>query len=97
MNVTIESPIALPPLNAKQVWVLDIASTLSRSNWTREDILVRLRYLAAKWNLPMGEACMWCRVAITGTTVSEPVDELLSGVDKDRALEAILKLAEWKP
>lgn len=76
----------------KRYWVVDIATTLARSPWTEEAILERLKYLAAKWQFPMGRACMWCRIAITGTTVSEPVHRLLAVVDKDKALGAILKL-----
>ena len=78
-----------------QDFLLDIATTLSRSAWDRHNILLRLTYLAEKWGVKLGEVAMPCRIAITGTTVSEPVDELLSVVDKDKALEAILRLREW--
>lgn len=76
-------------------FALDLASTLSRSAWDRHNILLRLRYIAARWHLKFGDVAMFCRIAITGTTVSEPVDELLSVVDQDQALEAILRLGSW--
>lgn len=76
-------------------FALDLASTLSRSAWDRHNILLRLRYLAAKWRVPFKDVAMFCRIAVTGTTVSEPVDELLSVVDKDQALEAILRCGSW--
>lgn len=72
-------------------FVLDLLSTLARCDWQRHNILARLRYLAVKWHLPFKDVAMMCRIAITGTTVSEPVDELLSVVDKELALRAILR------
>lgn len=77
-------------------FVLDIACVLSRSAWDRHNILLRLRFLAVKWGVPFKDVAMACRVAITGTTVSEPVDELLSVVDKDKALAAILQYREYR-
>ena len=78
-----------------QDFLLDIAATLSRSAWDRHNILLRLKYLAEKWGVKLKDVAMPCRIAITGSTVSEPVDQLLEVVDKDKALEAILRLREW--
>lgn len=77
-----------------QDFLLDVACTLSRSAWDRHNILLRLKYLAEKWGMRFGDVAMVCRIAMTGTTVSEPVDELLSVVDKEKALEALLRFRE---
>lgn len=87
---------SLSPKEGRAVFVLDLAATLARSEWTPEAIEAALRAVALKWERPFGEVAMFCRIAITGTTVSEKVNLLLAVVDQERVLRALLNLGQWE-
>jgi glutamyl-tRNA synthetase len=58
-------------------------------DWTAEHLEQVLRHLAEERNLPAGKIFQPIRIALTGGTVSEPVNELLSVVGKEAALRRL--------
>jgi glutamyl-tRNA synthetase len=72
------------------------AATLERlgpEEWKPEPLLNALKAMAEMHGLKLGDALQPIRVALTGSTVSEPVNELLSVVGPDRALMRIREVA----
>ncbi len=67
-------------------------SGLSEQDWTRDNILPALKSAAEQQGLKLGDLLQPVRVALTGSTVSEPVNELLEVVGRSSAL-ARLQLA----
>jgi glutamyl-tRNA synthetase len=69
---------------------LDLAAaaleTVAPADWTAEPLLETLKQLAAAHNLKLGDAMQPIRVALTGSTVSEPVNELLVVVGREASL-----------
>jgi glutamyl-tRNA synthetase len=63
--------------------------TLDDSGWTPDRILSVLKGVAETTGLKLGDVMQPVRVALTGSTVSEPVNELLSVVGRNRSLEAL--------
>ncbi len=57
--------------------------------WTPQAIEAALRALADKLGVPAGKIFQPIRIALTGGTVSEPVNELLYVVGKDAALQRL--------
>jgi glutamyl-tRNA synthetase len=57
--------------------------------WTPESLEKGLRELADKRGVPAGKIFQPIRIALTGGTVSEPVNELLYVVGKENALERL--------
>jgi glutamyl-tRNA synthetase len=49
--------------------------------------------VAQRHGLKLGDAMQPIRVALTGSTVSEPVNELLAVVGRDRSLRRIREVA----
>ncbi|HYU08669.1 MAG TPA: glutamate--tRNA ligase [Gemmatimonadales bacterium] len=58
-------------------------------DWTPESLEKVLRNLAEQRNVPAGKIFQPIRIALTGGTVSEPVNELLSVVGKEAALRRL--------
>jgi glutamyl-tRNA synthetase len=59
------------------------------SEWTASSTLARLHEVAERENTKLGDVMQPVRIAITGSTVSEPVNELLEVVGRDVALKKI--------
>ena len=62
---------------------------VSPGDWNAETILDTLRAAAEASGTKLGDAMQPIRVVLTGTTVSEPVNELLAIVGRDLALERL--------
>ncbi|HWC73446.1 MAG TPA: glutamate--tRNA ligase [Gemmatimonadales bacterium] len=62
---------------------------LKNAEWTPEGLERSLRNLAEERNVPAGKIFQPIRIALTGGTVSEPVNELLSVVGKEAALRRL--------
>jgi len=66
---------------------------LAPGDWTAEAILECLKGVAEAPGLKLGDAMQPVRVALTGSTVSEPVNELLAVVDRGTALGRLRDMA----
>jgi len=66
---------------------------LSPAEWRAEPILEALKQVAHAHGLKLGDALQPVRVALTGSTVSEPVNELLAVVDRPAALARLHEVA----
>jgi glutamyl-tRNA synthetase len=66
---------------------------LGPSEWTAEPILECLKRVAETHGLKLGDAMQPVRVALTGSTVSEPVNELLAVIERDTALRRLREVA----
>jgi glutamyl-tRNA synthetase len=66
---------------------------LSAGDWTAAAILECLKGVAEAHGLKLGDAMQPVRVALTGSTVSEPVNELLAVVDRGTALGRLRDMA----
>jgi glutamyl-tRNA synthetase len=67
---------------------------LRNGAWTAERLLVSLKGMAESNGLKLGDAMQPIRVALTGSTVSEPVNELLEVVGPERSLARMREVAE---
>ena len=67
--------------------------SLSPSEWKPDRILETLRAVAEANSLKLGEVMQPIRVALTGSTVSEPVNELLAVVGAEKSLQRIRQMA----
>ncbi len=61
--------------------------------WRAERILDTLKALAETNGLKLGDAMQPIRVALTGSTVSEPVNELLAVVGSERSIGRLREVA----
>jgi glutamyl-tRNA synthetase len=66
---------------------------LGPSEWKADRILETLRTLAESNSLKLGDVMQPIRVALTGSTVSEPVNELLAVVGSQKSLARIRQMA----
>jgi glutamyl-tRNA synthetase len=73
-----------------------LAST-AESDWTREQLETELRALADAGGLAAGAVFQPIRVALTGQTVSEPVNVLLEIVGKQESLHRMRAAEAWVP
>jgi glutamyl-tRNA synthetase len=71
----------------------DSIAELKEAEWTPEQLEQRLRSLAERRGVAAGKVFQPIRIALTGGTVSEPVNELLYVVGKERALERLEQAA----
>jgi glutamyl-tRNA synthetase len=69
-------------------------AVLRETEWTPERLERRLRELAEARGLAAGKVFQPIRIALTGGTVSEPVNELLYVVGRDAALERLAVAAK---
>jgi glutamyl-tRNA synthetase len=82
--------------------VLSALGTMQPSDWSSASILARLQDVAAQHQAKLGDVMQPARIAVTGSTVSEPVNELLGVVGREttlRKIEAFLNhpgAAAWK-
>jgi glutamyl-tRNA synthetase len=77
--------------------VADRLSAIAESGWTPHGLEAELRTLAEALRLSPGAVFQPIRVALTGQTVSEPVNVLLEVVGKDESLRRIRAALEWSP
>ncbi|HEU4526124.1 MAG TPA: glutamate--tRNA ligase [Gemmatimonadales bacterium] len=71
----------------------DALEPLRDGPWTADRILARLKEVAEANGLKLGDAMQPIRVALTGSTVSEPVNELLEVVGAERSLARMREVA----
>ena len=76
---------AAPPTRCEQ---------LRDGAWNADALLARLKGMAEADGLKLGDAMQPIRVALTGSTVSEPVNELLEVVGPERSLARIREVAD---
>jgi glutamyl-tRNA synthetase len=67
---------------------------LSAEEWSSDRLLETLRSLAESEGLKLGDVMQPIRVALTGSTVSEPVNELLAVVGRERSLRRLKEVAK---
>jgi glutamyl-tRNA synthetase len=75
-----------PAFSANLLLATEALRELPGADWKPESILDRLKAMAATHGLKLGDALQPIRVALTGSTVSEPVNELLAVVGSDRSI-----------
>jgi glutamyl-tRNA synthetase len=63
------------------------------NNWRSEQLLSSLTQVAKTNNLKLGDVMQPVRVALTGSTVSEPVNELLFVVGPQKSTDTLTKVA----
>jgi glutamyl-tRNA synthetase len=80
--------IAKDPAGYKSVLEAVVAA-LRNAEWTPESLEKNLRALADARGVPAGKIFQPIRIALTGGTVSEPVNELLFVIGKDAALRRL--------
>jgi len=80
--------IAKDPGTFRQA-LIDSGTALQAVAWNPATIEVCLRSLAEQKHVPAGKIFQPIRIALTGGTVSEPVNELLHVVGKDAALKRL--------
>jgi glutamyl-tRNA synthetase len=81
-----------PAFNENLTRAVEALTPLTDVGWTAEPILEALKASAEQHGTKLGDAMQPIRIALTGGTVSEPVNELLAVVGRDAAL-ARLKAA----
>ena len=72
----------------------DALEPLRNGAWTASRLLTSLKGMAESNGLKLGDAMQPIRVALTGSTVSEPVNELLEVVGAERSLARMREVAE---
>jgi glutamyl-tRNA synthetase len=76
---------------------LDLAASaleaVGPADWEPERLLAALKTLAESHGLKLGDVMQPVRVALTGSTVSEPVNELLAVVGRERSLRRLEEVA----
>jgi glutamyl-tRNA synthetase len=66
---------------------------LTVEEWNADRLLETLRSLAESEGLKLGDVMQPVRVALTGSTVSEPVNELLAVVGRERSMRRLDEVA----
>jgi glutamyl-tRNA synthetase len=82
-----------PAFAANLLRAADALEPLRNGAWTADRILTCLKDVAEANGLKLGDAMQPIRVALTGSTVSEPVNELLEVVGPERGLARMRELA----
>ncbi len=72
----------------------DTLAPLADADWTAERLLEAVKAAAEAQGIKLGDAMQPIRVALTGSTVSEPVNELLAVVGRAESLARIAAAAE---
>jgi len=76
------------------VLATDTLRGLGEPEWRAEPILEALKQRVEREGMKLGDLLQPIRVAITGTTVSEPVNELLEVVGRSSSLARLTAAAE---
>jgi glutamyl-tRNA synthetase len=71
----------------------DALERVAPAEWSPEAVLGVVKGVAETHGLKLGDAMQPIRVALTGSTVSEPVNELLAVVGRDRSLQRLRAFA----
>jgi glutamyl-tRNA synthetase len=82
-----------PAFAANLELAADALERLPADRWTADRILETLKQVAGAHGLKLGDAMQPVRVALTGATVSEPVNELLAVVGREVALARLREVA----
>jgi glutamyl-tRNA synthetase len=82
-----------PAFSSNLLRAADALEPLRNGDWTADRILTRLKEVAETNGLKLGDAMQPIRVALTGSTVSEPVNELLEVVGPERSLARMREVA----
>jgi glutamyl-tRNA synthetase len=82
-----------PAFSANLETAASALEQLSADEWTAERIVECLKRVAEAHALKLGDAMQPIRVALTGSTVSEPVNQLLAVVGRQRATERMRAVA----
>ena len=82
-----------PAFSANLLQAADALESLRNGAWTADRLLACLKGVAETNGLKLGDAMQPIRVALTGSTVSEPVNELLEVVGPERSLARIREVA----
>ncbi len=78
-----------PAFKANLLLAADALERMHAKDWTSDRLLEVLKGVAERHGLKLGDAMQPIRVALTGSTVSEPVNELLAVVGRERSLQRI--------
>jgi glutamyl-tRNA synthetase len=78
-----------PAFRASLTLAAEALGPLAAAEWTPERLLDAVKAAAEAGGMKLGDAMQPVRVALTGGTVSEPVNELLSVVGRDESLARI--------
>src|SRR5438309_3273678 len=81
--------IAKDPTGYHASLAASVIALQNAADWKPESLEKVLRNLAEERNVPAGKIFQPIRIALTGGTVSEPVNELLSVVGKEAALRRL--------
>jgi glutamyl-tRNA synthetase len=68
--------------------------SLNPSEWKPDQLLATLKGVAETHSLKLGDVMQPVRVALTGSTVSEPVNELLVVVGPQKSTDTLSKVAK---
>jgi glutamyl-tRNA synthetase len=82
-----------PAFAANLLRAADALEQVGPAEWRAERLLEVLKQMAETHGLKLGDAMQPVRVALTGSTVSEPVNELLAVVDRAAALRRLREFA----
>jgi glutamyl-tRNA synthetase len=86
-----------PAFGANLLRAADALEALPAAEWNPARILEILKQSAEHHGLKLGDALQPVRVALTGSTVSEPVNELLAVVDRATAQRRLREAAhQWR-
>jgi len=78
-----------PAFGAGLALALQALEPVSSAEWTPDRLFEALKQAAETHGVKLGDAMQPVRVALTGVTVSEPVNELLAVVGRDESLARI--------
>ena len=73
--------------------VVNALEAVSAENWTADGVLAALKASAEQHQVKLGDALQPIRIALTGSTVSEPVNELLVVVGRDASIQRLKSFA----
>jgi glutamyl-tRNA synthetase len=82
-----------PSFSANLEHAIVALEQLPADRWAPEPILDSLKRMAETQGLKLGDAMQPIRVALTGSTVSEPVNELLAVIARETALRSLREVA----
>jgi glutamyl-tRNA synthetase len=82
-----------PAFSSNLLQAADALEALRNGSWSAEPLLACLKGVAETNGLKLGDAMQPIRVALTGSTVSEPVNELLEVVGPERSLARMRDVA----
>jgi glutamyl-tRNA synthetase len=86
-----------PAFTANLELVVHALEELPATHWNADALLEALKAMTERQGLKLGDALQPVRVVLTGSTVSEPVNELLAVVGRDESLERLRAGAQrWR-